>query len=382
MKLIDPDCSIINFLEKTLDPPIRETIRNAVVILQDIGALTADENLTELGVKLGALPLHPVTSKMLFLAILMNCLDPALTIACMADFKSPFTIPVLPQEKKKANKAKAELAMLLGGHSDQLAVVAAFECWKNAKERGSEWRFCSKYFISSTTMNMLSMLRNQLQTELKRIGLIPENEDLSKSSLNGRDPAILHAVLLAGLYPMVGKLIPPVTPGSRVFVDTAVHDKVRLHPSSTNHGLALRKEESNPLVMYDEITRADFGMHIRNCTVFGPLPLLFLSAEISVVPLEDDEASGTDDDDDDDSDGDDDGEGGARVKIMESPENPVVIVVDRWLRYKSTAIDVAHLYLLRQRLSAAVLFKVSRKTSALPFNYGPTLGSFAVILTV
>ncbi|KAL0307181.1 UNVERIFIED_CONTAM: DExH-box ATP-dependent RNA helicase DExH6 [Sesamum radiatum] len=206
VKLIDPSCNIGEFLQKTLDPPVYETIRNAIIVLQDIGALTLEEKLTELGEKLGSLPVHPLTSKMLFLAILLNCLDPALTLACASDHKNPFILPMQPNEKKRAQAAKAELASLYGGNGHQLAIIAAFECWRAAKEKGEEARFCSQYFISSGTMRMLSSMRKQLEAELQRHGFIPENA--SRCSLNAHDPGILHAVVVAGLYPMVGRVIP------------------------------------------------------------------------------------------------------------------------------------------------------------------------------
>nr|CAD1828161.1 unnamed protein product [Ananas comosus var. bracteatus] len=82
VKLLDPTCRIADFLQKTLDPPVPETVRNAIIVLQDLGALTQDEQLTDLGEKIGSLPVHPSTSKMLLFAILMNCLEPALTLAC------------------------------------------------------------------------------------------------------------------------------------------------------------------------------------------------------------------------------------------------------------------------------------------------------------
>jgi HrpA-like RNA helicase len=53
------------------------TLKNAIYILQDLGALTQDERLTELGEKLDSLPVHPSTSEMLLFGILVNCLDPA-----------------------------------------------------------------------------------------------------------------------------------------------------------------------------------------------------------------------------------------------------------------------------------------------------------------
>jgi HrpA-like RNA helicase len=186
VKLLDSNCRIADFLKKTLDPPIPETVRNAIAVLQDLGALTQDEQLTELGEKLGSLPVHPSTTKMLLFAILMNCLDPALTLACAADYRDPFVLPIAPDERKRAAAARVELASLYGGFSDQLAVVAAFDCWRRAKDRGQESQFCAKYFVSSNIMYMLSNMRKQLQNELSQRGFIPA--DASACSLNSKDP--------------------------------------------------------------------------------------------------------------------------------------------------------------------------------------------------
>ena len=347
-------------------------MRNAIIVLQDIGALTPDEKLTELGEKLGSLPVHPLTSKMLFLAILLNCLDPALTLACASDYRDPFTLPMSPYDKKKAAAAKQELASLYGGHSDQLALIAAFECWKKAKERGQEARFCSNYYVSSGTMNMLFGMRKQLQSELHRNGFIPE--DVSHCSLNAHDPGILDAVLFAGLYPMVGKLLPQK--GRRAIVETSGGEKVRLHPHSTNFKLSTRNLDDQPLLIFDEVTRGDGGLHIRNCSVIGPLPLLLLATEIVVAPSKEDDEEDDDNDDDDDDEGSESedadlddvddhiAEKHSKLeiegeKMMSSPDNTVKLVVDRWLAFETTALDVAQIYCLRERLSAATLFKVN-----------------------
>ncbi|KAJ6736074.1 DEXH-BOX ATP-DEPENDENT RNA HELICASE DEXH2 [Salix viminalis] len=377
VKLLDPHCKIEDFLQKTLDPPVPETISNAVAVLVDIGALSVDETLTDLGEKIGCLPVHPLTSKMIFFAILMNCLDPALTLACASDYRDPFTLPMLPNEKKRAAAAKFELASLYGGHSDQLAVMAAFECWKKAKNRGQEASFCSQYFISSSTMNMLEAMRKQLQRELIRKGFIPEN--VSSCNTNAHVPGIVHAVLVAGLYPMVGRFLPPKH-GKRV-VETTSGAKVRLHPQSLNFKLSFWKSNDYPLVIYDEITRGDGGMHIRNCTVIGPLPLLLLATEIVVAPAEND--ADDEDDDYDSADGAESDEDGMEIdgklgtqqgeRIMSSPDNLVMVVVDRWLYFGATALDVAQIYCLREQLSAAILFKVTHPHKELP----PALGAYA-----
>ncbi|XP_008806703.2 DExH-box ATP-dependent RNA helicase DExH6-like isoform X2 [Phoenix dactylifera] len=370
VKLLDPDCGIVDFLQRTLDPPVPETIRNAIIVLQDIGALTDDEKLTDLGEKLGSLPVHPSTSKMLLFAILMNCLDPALTLACASDYREPFILPMAPDERKRAAAAKVELASLYGGYSDQLAIVAAFDCWKRAKDRGQESQFCSKYFISSNTMNMLSNMRKQLQSELARNGFVPSG--ISNCSLNAQDPGILRAVLMAGTYPMVGRLLPPrKNSGKRAIVETASGAKVRLHPHSLNFNLSFSKSTGSPLIIYDEVTRGDGGMYIKNCSLAGPYPLLLLAMEMVVAPADDDDES----DEDEASSGEEDememntSSGKSGEEIMSSPDNTVSVVVDRWLRFESTALDVAQIYCLRERLSTAILFKVLLHLSPLVVNY-------------
>ncbi|KAG9439528.1 hypothetical protein H6P81_019693 [Aristolochia fimbriata] len=383
VKLLDPDCKIVDYIQKTLDPPVLETIKNGIVVLQDIGALTDDEELTELGEKIGSLPVHPSISKMLLFAILMNCLDPALTLACASDFRDPFLIPMGPDEKKRASAAKSELTSLYGGNSDQLTVVAAFECWRRARSKGQESQFCSRYFVSRTTMTMLFGMRNQLLNELIRIGFVPE--DPTVCSLNAQDPGILHAVLLSGLYPMVGRLLPPTNKNKNVVVETASGAKVRLHPHSSNFKLSFAKFSSNPLIVYDEITRGDGGMYIRNCTVVGPYPLLLLAIEMVVAP-----ASGDGDDSDEDEDSgseeDDEVEEGASAsvqqeQIMSSADNTVAVVVDRWLKFRATALDAAQLYCLRERLAAAILFKVKHPQKDLPPVLGASVYAIICILS-
>ncbi|XP_021824850.1 DExH-box ATP-dependent RNA helicase DExH6-like [Prunus avium] len=391
VKLLDPDCNIEDFLIKTLDPPRSETIHNAVAVLQDIGALSLDEKLTVLGEKLGSLPVHPLTSKMLFFSILMNCLDPALTLACATDFKDPFSLPMLPDDRKRAAAAKYELASLYGGHSDQLAVIAAFDIWKTAKKRRQEELFCSQYFVSSSTMHMLSRMRKQLQAELNRHGFIPD--DVSRCSLNAHNPGILRAVLVAGLYPMVGRLVPARKKMKRSVVETPNGVKVCLNNHSMNYKLAKVNSDDRPLIMFDEITRGDAGvMNIRNCTVIGPLPLLFLSTEISVAPSNNDDDDGyvdegSDVDDNEDESDEDameiDGKSGGqhKDKIMSSPDNSVTVIVDRWLQFGSKALDVAQIYCLRERLSAAILFKVTHPRKVLPPGLGASVYAIACALS-
>ncbi|XP_057545588.1 DExH-box ATP-dependent RNA helicase DExH6-like [Amaranthus tricolor] len=386
VKLIDSSCKIQEFLKKTLDPPVPETIKNAVTILQEIGALSPNEQLTELGKKLASLPVHPLTSRMLFLAILLNCLDPALTLACAADYKDPFILPPSPDIRKRAIQAKQEIASLYGGQSDQLTLLAAFDCWRSARERNLEAWFCKTYYVSSTTMRMLSGMRIQLLNELIRTGCV--SDDVSKCSKNAKEPGIIRAILVAGMYPKVGRLHPPSRNRKKLIVETSEGDKVFLHSQSIASKIHIEKPDEPPLLVYDEVTRGDMGLHTRNCTIINPLPLILLAKEIVVAPVstrdngEDPDDSGSDaagiEDMDvemeDSNKMDKKGE-----KVMSSPKNVVTLIVDHWLPYKCTALEVAQIYCLRERLSAAILFKVSNPREVLPPALGLSIYAIACL---
>eukprot|EP00252_Welwitschia_mirabilis_P000323 TRINITY_DN10359_c0_g1_i1.p1 TRINITY_DN10359_c0_g1~~TRINITY_DN10359_c0_g1_i1.p1 ORF type:complete len:1207 (+),score=276.23 TRINITY_DN10359_c0_g1_i1:189-3809(+) len=386
VKLLNPHSDINDFLSKAVDPPADLAVRNAIILLQEIGALNHEEKLTELGKQLGSLPLHPSTSKMLLFAILMNCLDPALTLACASGYREPFVIPMAPKDKKSAFAAKMELASRYGGYSDHLAVIAAFECWREAKIRGSQTAFCSKYFVSNSVMVMLEGMRKQLWSELSQKGLVPE--DLHSCSLNAHDPGILRAVLLAGLYPMVGILLPPLPTGQKAVILTCRGEKVRIHPHSTNIKLVhysskLKKLGSRPLLVFDEITRSEAFTSIKNCSLVKPYSLLLLAKEMVVAALEEE---GMDYEDEDD-DTDDDVMPGTipskmkQSKVMSSPDNVISVVIDRWLRFQATSLDAAQFYCLRERLSAAIAFKVRHPRQVLPPELGHSIFAIACLLS-
>jgi len=133
---------------------------------------------------------------MLFPATSLNSLEPDLTLACASEYRGPVMLPMLPDEEKRAAAAKSQQASFFSGNSDQLGFVAAFEWWKKAKASGLEAQFCSQYFVSSSTMSMLSQMCRLLHLELGQHCFI--QDDVSCCSLKAHDPGILHAVLVCG----------------------------------------------------------------------------------------------------------------------------------------------------------------------------------------
>ncbi|KAL0723819.1 hypothetical protein Bca4012_038418 [Brassica carinata] len=382
VKMLDPSCNVNDFLQKLMDPPVDQSIANALTTLKEIGALTSQEELTELGQKFGQLPVHPRICKMLYFAILVNCLDPALILACAADTKDPFTMPLGPGERKKAVDAKRELATPYGGHSDHLAIVAAFHRWKDAKRNGQSREFCSQYFVSPNAMKMLDNMRDKLQGELERHGLIPRNDP--NCSLNAHNPGILRAVVAVGLYPMVGRMCPPsMNNNRRSLVEIITGAKVRVLSLSNTSA----REDDEALIVFDEITRGDWNVHIRESTALTTIPLLLFAGEVAVAPIESCNTDKSNDEEDSkvETVGDvmDIDKAGGRPgdELMLAPENSVKVVVDRWLPFEMTAIEIAQMYILRERLVASILFKVKHPQENLPPHLGASMHAIAWILS-
>lgn len=56
--------------------------------------------------------------------------------------------------------------------SDHIALLKAFEAWKDAKCNGKERSFCWENFLSPVTLQMMEDMRNQFRDLLSDIGFV------------------------------------------------------------------------------------------------------------------------------------------------------------------------------------------------------------------
>ena len=59
----------------------------------------------------------------------------------------------------------------MGGGSDQLPVVAAFQGWSAASQAGKDRAYAQANYVSSATMHMIAGMRSQLLGELQVVSL-------------------------------------------------------------------------------------------------------------------------------------------------------------------------------------------------------------------
>ncbi|XVE96278.1 hypothetical protein REPUB_Repub02eG0207300 [Reevesia pubescens] len=169
-----------SFLAKALQPPDPLSVQNAIELLKTIGALDDAEELTPLGRHLCTLPLDPNIGKMLLMGAIFQCLNPALTIAAALAHRDPFVLPI--NRKEEADAAKRSFAV--DSCSDHIALLKAFDGYKDAKRNGSERAFCWENFLSPVTLQMMEDMRNQFIDLLSDIGFVNKSRGASVNSLS------------------------------------------------------------------------------------------------------------------------------------------------------------------------------------------------------
>ncbi|XP_031102719.1 DExH-box ATP-dependent RNA helicase DExH3-like [Ipomoea triloba] len=193
--------SIAEFLSAALQPPEPLAVQNAIGFLKMIGALDEHENLTYLGKYLSVLPVDPKLGKMLVMGAIFRCFDPILTIVAGLSVRDPF---LLPQDKKDlAGTAKSRFSAK--DYSDHMALVRAYEGWKDAEREGSAYEYCWRNFLSAQTLQAIHSLRKQFSFILKDAGLL-EADNATNNKLS-HNQSFVRAVICSGLYPGITSVV-------------------------------------------------------------------------------------------------------------------------------------------------------------------------------
>lgn len=108
-----------------MDPPAPETLMRALELLNYLGALDDDGNLTDLGSMMSEFPLDPQLSKTLVASHKYKCSQEMLTIIAMLSVQQCFMRP--KDKQKEADEAKARFSHEDGDHLTLLNVYHAYK---------------------------------------------------------------------------------------------------------------------------------------------------------------------------------------------------------------------------------------------------------------
>lgn len=258
---------ISEFLSKALQPPELLSVQNAIEYLKIIGALDESENLTVLGQNLSMLPVEPKLGKMLILGSIFNCLGPIMTVVAGLSVRDPFLMPF--DKKDLAESAKAQFSAR--EFSDHLALVRAFEGWKEAEKDQSGYEYCWRNFLSAQTLKAVDSLRKQFFHLLKDTGLVDNIESCNQWS---HDQHLIRALICAGLFPGICSV---VNKEKSVSLKTMEDGLVLLHSNSVN---SQEPKIPYPWLVFNEKVKVN-AVFLRDSTGVSDSAVLLFGGNVS-----------------------------------------------------------------------------------------------------
>jgi len=198
-----------------MDPPAPETLMRALELLNYLGALDDDGNLTELGSMMAEFPLDPQLAKMLLYSPQLGCSNEVLSVVAMLNTPNPFMRP--REAAKAADEAKARFQHVDGDH---LTLLNVYHAYKNNQE-SSAW--CYDNFLNHRSMKSADSVRAQLMRVMNRLGL-----ELKSADFNSKDYySNIRKSLLAGFFMQVAHL-----ERTGHYLTVKDNQVVALHPST------------------------------------------------------------------------------------------------------------------------------------------------------
>ncbi|KAF5198001.1 Atp-dependent rna helicase dhx8 [Thalictrum thalictroides] len=198
-----------------MDPPAPETLMRALEVLNYLGALDDEGNLTKLGEIMSEFPLDPQMSKMLVASTEFNCSNEILSISAMLSVPNCFVRP--REAQKAADEAKARFGHIDGDHLTLLNVYHAY------KQNNEDSQWCYDNFVNYRAMKSADNVRQQLVRIMARFNL-----KLCSTDFNSRDYYVnIRKAMLAGYFMQVAHL-----ERTGHYLTVKDNQVVHLHPSN------------------------------------------------------------------------------------------------------------------------------------------------------
>ncbi|KAJ1650349.1 DEAH-box ATP-dependent RNA helicase prp43 [Dispira simplex] len=198
-----------------MDPPAPETLMRALELLNYLGALDDEGELTALGRQMAEFPLDPQLSKMIVESARFSCTNEILSIAAMLSVPVVFVRP--NDDRNRADAAKAEFAHPDGDHLTLLNVYHAY------KAEGGDADWCWKMYLNKRSLVAADNIRSQLLRIVQRLGLGMDSTPFTDPNYYNN----IRKALTAGFFMQVGHL-----QRKNHYLTVKDQQAVHLHPSS------------------------------------------------------------------------------------------------------------------------------------------------------
>ncbi len=178
-----------------MDPPAPETLMRALELLNYLGALDDEGELTELGFQMSDLPIDPQLAKIIIGSPDFGCSEEILSIVACMSVPQVFMRP--RENAKAADEAKAQFVNDEGDHLTLLNAYAAY----SAVPLGERKQWCWENFINDRSMAQADNVRKQLTGIMTKLELPLVSADPRR---NGNyDYRSIRMALTAGMFMQV-----------------------------------------------------------------------------------------------------------------------------------------------------------------------------------
>jgi len=197
-----------------MDPPAPETLMRALELLNYLGALDDEGNLTHIGGLMAEFPLDPQLAKMIIASPQYNCSNEILSITAMLSVPNVWVRP--KDSQKAADEAKNRFTHVDGDHLTMLNAYHAF------KQQNEDPAWCYENFLNVRSMKSADNVRNQLSRIMKRFNL-----PLVSTEFTSKDYYVnIRKCLVVGYFMQVAHL-----ERSGHYLTVKDNQVVALHPS-------------------------------------------------------------------------------------------------------------------------------------------------------
>lgn len=216
-----------------VDRPPQEALVKAAGFLCRIGALDRGAKLTEVGKRLGMLPIHPQLSYLLLTAWEFGCAAEMLSIVAMLSTETPF---FFSQNRGEAAPASRPLLCEEGDH---LSLLSMYSQWHKAPNKRD---FVRMYALNQTALERAAAIRGQLKD------LVQTSWGMKTVPSCGgvKHWVVVRRCLLKACFMQTAKL--DEMSGSS-YSTLLTRQDAKLHPSS----VLFRKRPLPPCVVYFEL---------------------------------------------------------------------------------------------------------------------------------
>ncbi|KAI9595112.1 P-loop containing nucleoside triphosphate hydrolase protein [Syncephalis fuscata] len=198
-----------------MDPPAPETMMRALELLNYLGALDDEGELTPLGETMSEFPLDPEMAKMLIASARFGCSNEILSIVAMLSVPNVFLRP--NESRRQADEAKKAFAHPDGDH---LCLLNVYHAYKNNDEN-TEW--CWNNFLQFRSLKSADNVRQQLSRTMERFDI-----DLVSKPFTDKDYYTnIRRALLNGYFMQVAHV-----ERSGHYLTVKDNQIVNLHPST------------------------------------------------------------------------------------------------------------------------------------------------------